>query len=635
MWLLSTGAFNFPSQIAAAEPALGESIYRTVSEAVFLVETLDEEGQVVSVGTAFLIADKQLVTNYHVVEGGKPNLRVGSVRIECSLEKVDQNADLALLRVPASISAKPLSLSEAEPTADATIFAIGNPAGLERTISQGLVSAQRTIEGRLLLQISAPISPGSSGGPVVDSAGKVVGVAVAYLKDGQNLNFAVPSAAVARLLRGTPESTEDLEELLQQAARLGQEREMINLLEPDTEQLWSQKTNEIDSLLKTAFDRSSGSKENLLSVAATAADVYSSKIAIDAARAAQELLPKDDLRAHRILARMLRAGIWYLNESERVKRIAEALHHAQFVVDRSTKPAADDLFTLASVLEDTSRRAEAFSRYQQALNAARSQKEVDLQKYFRGLFRTSPDLKGAKAWFKELIESGNVSSYDWELLAGRHFEAQEYGAAAEAWAFASDLAPSSEYLCNAGLNYWLSDQLDNALSYYRRCVGVAALEEGTEERLGKAYSVLGAILLERGVYDQAVSYAKQSIELIPEDPWPYFYLSKSLNALGRNGEAATAAESAIRFSDGKFPDMHFALGTAHFDLQNWDRAARAFQKSAELSPDSWTAAYNLALCFQRQGFFKDAAKWFEEVLRRRPDHPDREELLKTIRRLRE
>jgi hypothetical protein len=82
------------------------------------------------------------------------------------------------------------------------VFAVGNPRGLEGTLSEGIVSAIRPVGADAVLQISAPISPGSSGGPVLDGSARVIGVAAATLKGGQNLNFAIPSAYVSRLVSG-------------------------------------------------------------------------------------------------------------------------------------------------------------------------------------------------------------------------------------------------------------------------------------------------------------------------------------------------------------------------------------------------------------------------------------------------
>src|SRR5262249_21669550 len=81
------------------------------------------------------------------------------------------------------------------------IYVAGNPEGLEGTFSQGIISAIRELPAGRILQITAPISPGSSGGPVLNQQGQVIGVAFATLRDGQNLNFALPSSHVRDLMQ--------------------------------------------------------------------------------------------------------------------------------------------------------------------------------------------------------------------------------------------------------------------------------------------------------------------------------------------------------------------------------------------------------------------------------------------------
>src|SRR5207248_2526247 len=80
------------------------------------------------------------------------------------------------------------------------VFAIGSPLGLANTLSDGLVSGHREIDSVTVIQTTAPISPGSSGGPLLGADEKVVGVTTFAFKGGQNLNFAIPAAHVARLL---------------------------------------------------------------------------------------------------------------------------------------------------------------------------------------------------------------------------------------------------------------------------------------------------------------------------------------------------------------------------------------------------------------------------------------------------
>ena len=92
------------------------------------------------------------------------------------------------------------------------VVAIGNPLSLESTVSNGIVSGIRTVEeeGGKFLQVTAPISPGSSGGPLFNMAGEVVGITTMYLKGGENLNFAIPINDAKRLLLANPPTIQAL-----------------------------------------------------------------------------------------------------------------------------------------------------------------------------------------------------------------------------------------------------------------------------------------------------------------------------------------------------------------------------------------------------------------------------------------
>ena len=80
------------------------------------------------------------------------------------------------------------------------VYAVGNPQGLEGTFSQGIISSLREFKESKIIQITAPISPGSSGGPVLSAKGEVIGVSVATFRGGQNLNFAIPASYLSKLL---------------------------------------------------------------------------------------------------------------------------------------------------------------------------------------------------------------------------------------------------------------------------------------------------------------------------------------------------------------------------------------------------------------------------------------------------
>jgi len=148
-------------------------------------------------GTGFFLRSSGLLlTNFHVVEGTD----VVGIRLPTSRDILwaknargfDEQNDLAVLAVDGG-GASTLALGDSDTVkVGEPIVVVGNPEGLEQTVSNGLISGIREFGGRKLLQITAPISEGSSGSPVFNEHGEVIGVVVASLESGQNLNFAIP-----------------------------------------------------------------------------------------------------------------------------------------------------------------------------------------------------------------------------------------------------------------------------------------------------------------------------------------------------------------------------------------------------------------------------------------------------------
>ena len=176
---------------------------RAFSSTVLLVME-DGNGQLLSLGSGFFVRGGEIASNLHVVEGaarGYAKLLGQKTKYDIEgITAVDAERDLVVLKISAS-GAPLVSLGNSDAVqVGQPIYAVGNPQGLEGTFSQGIVSSIREVGNDKLLQITAPISPGSSGGPVLNSKGEVIGVSVATFRGGQNLNFAIPSSYLSALL---------------------------------------------------------------------------------------------------------------------------------------------------------------------------------------------------------------------------------------------------------------------------------------------------------------------------------------------------------------------------------------------------------------------------------------------------
>jgi hypothetical protein len=156
-------------------------------------------------GTGFVVwQDGRIATNLHVIAGAREasiTLHDGREFTDVEVLAADQAHDLAILRIRAKdLPVLPLGDSGAVKPGE-HVVAIGHPMGLGDTVSDGLVSAVRVLDPTVtLLQISAPIAPGSSGGPIFNEHGEVIGVATLYSAEGQNLNFGVPVQYLKPLL---------------------------------------------------------------------------------------------------------------------------------------------------------------------------------------------------------------------------------------------------------------------------------------------------------------------------------------------------------------------------------------------------------------------------------------------------
>jgi S1-C subfamily serine protease len=176
-------------------------LFQKESPSVFVVEALDENGKTLMLGSAVAIARDVLITNCHVVENGSAlRVRRGKETWNGRLIQAVSDHDLCGLR-PSGLTLEPVEVRPSSKLGTGErVYAIGSPEGLELTFSEGVISGLRETDGVRMIQTSAPISPGSSGGGLFDSQGNLVGVTTFFLKEGQSLNFALPGEWIRGML---------------------------------------------------------------------------------------------------------------------------------------------------------------------------------------------------------------------------------------------------------------------------------------------------------------------------------------------------------------------------------------------------------------------------------------------------
>jgi hypothetical protein len=184
-------------------PLSAAVIAQRATPATVTIITFGASGDTLGQGSGFIVRSTgEILTNFHVMAGAtRASVHLASGERFDRVQAVDSDslADLAIIKVP-GFSLPTVTMSSVVPPVGSKVVVIGSPLGLVQTVSDGLISALRMRDGKQLLQISAPISHGSSGGPVFSEAGEVVGIATLSLVEGQQLNFAVPARYALGLL---------------------------------------------------------------------------------------------------------------------------------------------------------------------------------------------------------------------------------------------------------------------------------------------------------------------------------------------------------------------------------------------------------------------------------------------------
>ncbi|PIV43517.1 MAG: hypothetical protein COS27_04730 [Nitrospirae bacterium CG02_land_8_20_14_3_00_41_53] len=182
--------------IPAISLADADRIFKENSKAVVVVIAYDKQDKPISQGSGFIVRpDGAIVTNYHVISNAVDiKVKVGDKLLKVEgLLHIDKENDIVILKAKGK-DLSVIKIGDIEKVSvGEKVYVISSPEGLENTISDGVLSGIRELDPkRKILQITAPISKGSSGGPVFNKNGEVIGIATFLIEEAQNLNFAIP-----------------------------------------------------------------------------------------------------------------------------------------------------------------------------------------------------------------------------------------------------------------------------------------------------------------------------------------------------------------------------------------------------------------------------------------------------------
>ena len=426
-------------------------LVRRIKPSAVAIETYDVRGEKLSRGSGFFVDTDRVVTNRHVIDNAyraEVHSSNGNVYPVKGVVAIDAEGDIALLKVdvPAG-QVRALPLDKTSPQEGESVVVIGNPFGLEGSVTNGIVSAVRDIPtfGRII-QITAPISPGSSGSPVVNMQGQVIGVATLQITGGQSINFAIPSERISQLQSGPLLSLSDLVAASgrnKRAKAVQAFRDGLSFLsQDDCEKAlpYFEKAVESDSNYAEAWAQTGFCREKLGRHAE----------AIEASKKAVSLRPSAESYFNIGLAS------YYL------KNYREAAENYRQAIRLDPYNAADAHYALGLVYRDWGRPEDEIQAYKQAI-------------------KLKPDY---------------VSAY--ERLGSRYLRSKKYPEAIETFKQLGALKPGDANVPNnMGEAYLEMNLMTDAVAAFRQAIQL-------KPDLGKAYYNLGKSLLAMGNRDAAV-----------------------------------------------------------------------------------------------------------------------------------
>ena len=444
--------------VAFPHPANGQGIADVLERARPAVVTIvvrDVNGREIGQGSGFIVReDGAIITAWHVVARAATasvRLQSGASYAVAGMLAKDAYKDYAVIKVDAkSLPTLPLGDSDLVRQGD-RILTLGSPLGLEETASEGMVSAVRLVGNARHLQITAPISNGSSGGPVLNLRGEALGIAVFVFKEGQGLNFAV-----------------EINEAKRDAMSCVKVAPLPAYVSPEEHEIMTSSAAQLDKMASAASDGGEYSRAARLWLAATLKDPSMEEAYVDAASMYDivrdfahmaSILEKATMRFPRNARAFVKLGDAYTQLHSHDGQAATAYRTAF----RLTQSLGFDRTVKFDAIVGLTISLEGLGRYAEALAALRSASEPTLYGEAGLCAEALGRHADAEAFFAKFVRGSTNPVDGWTKIgdtwagsarSGFHFGDLAPRRAAAAYRRAIDLAKGTSYdteLCYFGL----------------------------------------------------------------------------------------------------------------------------------------------------------------------------------------
>jgi len=539
-------------------------IIKKVQPSTVLILTYDEDGKVKAQGSGFFISKNgDIITNRHVVEdASKAEIKIGQGKVYAITGIVAEDKEYDLIRASVDIAPElvnPIKLSYSIPEVGERVIVIGSPLGLEKTVSDGIVSAVREIPrfGKII-QITAPLSPGSSGSPVVNLKGEVIGIATFQILEGQNLNFAVPSERTTKLELAKEKTLAEWKSSRRKEWLASAE----GLYYTGLVHLWAEE--DIEKAL-----------------------IYF-----------QKAVEKDPNYADAIF----QIGYCY----GQLKQYREAIESLKQAI-RIKPDYAEAHFFLGLAYGSLGRHREAIESYKQAIRIKPDYAEAH---YFLGLAygslgRSSEEIESYKHAIRIKPDYAEAHCN----LGAAYLGLGRYSEAIESLKQAIRIKPDyAEAHCNLGAAYGNLGRSSEEIESYKQAIRIKPDYAEAHFNLGIAYGNLGR-------HSEEIESYKQAIRIKPDYAEAHFNLGIAYGNLGRHSEAIESLKQAIRIK----PDLaeaHCNLGVAYWSLGRYSEAIESYKQAIRIKPDYAEAHYFLGLAYiitRDKGSALDEYKILKEI----------------------